>query len=71
MTAVRQHLPNRRDGRHVTVHLGGQEFNIHIGFDPATNEPREVFINAFRDGFGAFDVLARWIKPQESLATIE
>ncbi len=56
MTPERQPLPNRRDNRHATVELDGQRFNVCIGFDPKTSQPREIFLNGGKEG-SQFDAL--------------
>ena len=58
MTPQRQHLPNRRDNRHATVELNGQQFNVCIGLDPATGRPHEVFLNSDKNGSQFAAVLA-------------
>ena len=50
MTPERQRLPNRRDNRHATVELSGQQFNICIGLDPETGQPHELFLNGGKEG---------------------
>ena len=50
MTATRTRLPNRRPAVTETLEAGGQCFTATIGFDPATGQPRELFLSAGREG---------------------
>ena len=45
MTPERARLPNRRPSHVETVEVDGQIITACIGFDPATGQPREVFLN--------------------------
>lgn len=41
----RARLPNRRPSHFETLEVDGQTITACIGFDPATGQPREVFLN--------------------------
>ena len=45
MTPARARLPNRRPSHVETLEVGGQVITACVGFDPATGQPREVFLN--------------------------
>ena len=47
---TRARLPNRRPSETETLELGGQRFEVCVGFDPETDEPREVFLNGGKEG---------------------
>ncbi len=47
---TRAHLPNRRPSHLETLEVAGQTFEVCVGFDPATGEPREVFLNGAKEG---------------------
>ncbi len=46
---TRAHLPNRRPSHLETLEVAGQTFEVCVGFDPATGQPREV-PEAFKQG---------------------
>ena len=45
MTPDRARLPDRRPSHVETLEVGGQVITACVGFDPATDQPREVFLN--------------------------
>ena len=47
---TRSPLPNRRRNHLETLEVGGQRFKACIGFDPATGQPCEVFLNGGKEG---------------------
>ncbi len=50
MTAVRKRLPNRRPSHTETLEVAGQAVTATIGFDPADDQPRELFLTAGKEG---------------------
>ena len=50
MTASRARLPNRRPSHSETLEVGGQKVIATVGFDPETGHPREIFLNAGKEG---------------------
>ncbi len=46
----RRRLPNRRPSHTETLEIGGQAFTATVGFDPETGQPREIFLNAGKEG---------------------
>ncbi len=56
MTPARSRLPNRRPSHVETLEVDGQVITACIGFDPATDQPREVFLNSSKEG-SQFDSL--------------
>ena len=50
MTNVRQKLPNRRGNITETLTVGDQCLTANVGFDPVTNQPRELFLSAAKEG---------------------
>ena len=52
MTSIspRQRLPNRRECHTETLTVDGQSFEATAGFDPATGQPRELFMSAGKEG---------------------
>ena len=46
----RQRLPNRRPSHIETLDVGGQEVIATVGFDPEIGQPREIFLNAGKEG---------------------
>ena len=50
MTTERKPLPNRWPSHVETLEVAGQEFTACIGFDPATGQPRELFLNSGKEG---------------------
>ncbi len=54
--AKRTRLPNRRPSHVETLEVGGQTITACIGFDPATGQPREVFLNGGKEG-SQFDAM--------------
>ena len=52
----REHLPNRRPSHFETLAVDGQVITACIGFDPATGQPREVFLNGGKEG-SQFDAM--------------
>ena len=46
----RQRLPNRRPSHTETLEVGGQVFTATVGFDPADDAPRELFLTAGKEG---------------------
>ena len=53
---ARQRLPNRRPSHIETLEAAGQTLTACIGFDPATGQPREVFLNGSKEG-SQFDAM--------------
>ncbi len=49
MTA-RKRLPNRRPSHIETLESAGQTFTACVGFDPETEQPREIFLNGGKEG---------------------
>lgn len=47
---MRKRLPNRRDNHVETLVVGGLEFTATVGFDPATDRPRELFLDGGKGG---------------------
>ncbi len=47
---MRRRLPNRRDNHVETLVVGGLEFTATVGFDPATDRPRELFLDGGKGG---------------------
>ena len=47
---TRARLPNRRPSETETLEVGGQTFEACVGFDPETDEPRELFLNGGKQG---------------------
>ena len=54
--SVRSRLPNRRPSHLETLQVDGQTIAACIGFDPATGQPREVFLNGGKEG-SQFDAM--------------
>ncbi len=52
----RSRLPDRRPSHLETLEIGGQTIAACIGFDPATDQPREVFLNGGKEG-SQFDAM--------------
>ena len=50
MTPERTRLPNRRPSHIETLEAAGQTFTACVGFDPETEQPREIFLNAGKEG---------------------
>jgi ribonucleoside-diphosphate reductase alpha chain len=50
MTAVRKRLPNRRPSHTETLEAAGQAVTATIGFDPADDQPRELFLTGGKEG---------------------
>ena len=50
MTASRARLPNRRPSHTETLEVGGQVFTATVGFDPGSDQPRELFLTAGKEG---------------------
>ena len=50
MTAVRKRLPNRRPSHTETLEVAGQAITATVGFDPADDRPRELFLTAGKEG---------------------
>jgi ribonucleoside-diphosphate reductase alpha chain len=46
----RQRLPNRRPSHTETLEVAGQTFTATVGFDPEDGRPRELFLNAGKEG---------------------
>ena len=46
----RRRLPGRRPSLKQELQVGGQSFTVDIGFDPATGDPSEMFLNAGKEG---------------------
>ncbi len=56
MTPARARLPNRRPSHVQTLEVDGQVITACVGFDPATEQPREVFLNGGKEG-SQFDAI--------------
>ena len=56
MTPARARLPNRRPSHVETLEVGGQVITACVGFDPATDQPCEVFLNGGKEG-SQFDAM--------------
>ncbi len=50
MTPARARLPNRRPSHLETLEVDGQVITACVGFDPVTDQPREVFLNGGKEG---------------------
>ena len=48
--ADRQRLPQRRPNQTVELIHGSMNFSVTIGYDPATAQPREVFVHGAKVG---------------------
>ncbi len=46
MTPARARLPDRRPSHLETLEVDGQTITACIGFDPTTDQPREIFLNS-------------------------
>ncbi len=53
---TRVRLPNRRPSHVETLEVDGQVITACVGFDPATGQPREVFLNGGKEG-SQFDAM--------------
>ncbi len=49
-TPTRTRLPNRRPLITETLVVGNQAIEASVGFDPATGQPRELFLTGAKDG---------------------
>ncbi len=43
-------LPNRRPSHTETLEVAGQAVTATVGFDPANDQPRELFLTAGKEG---------------------
>lgn len=50
MTTARKRLPNRRPSHTETLEVAGQAVTATVGFDPADDQPRELFLTAGKEG---------------------
>ena len=50
MTPRRKRLPNRRPSHTETLEVSNQVFEATVGFEPASGEPQELFLNAGKEG---------------------
>ncbi len=50
MSPARTRLPNRRPSHSETLEVAGQTFTGTVGFDPEDGRPRELFLNAGKEG---------------------
>ena len=81
MNVTRERLPNRRPAITETLEVAGQYFEASIGFDPATAQPRELFLAGAKDGSAlaailddaavVFSVALQHGIPAETLAVAE
>ena len=55
-TPARARLPNRRPSHVETLEVDGQVITACVGFDPTTDQPREVFLNGGKEG-SQFDAM--------------
>ena len=46
----RQRLPNRRPSHTEALQVDGQAFTTTVGFDPESDQPRESFMSAGKEG---------------------
>ncbi len=53
---ARARLPDRRPSHLETLEVDGQVITACIGFDPETDQPREVFLNGGKEG-SQFDAM--------------
>ncbi len=53
VNGARAHLPTRRQQVTHSVSFGGQHWAVSIGLDPATGQPKEVFLNGPKAGSDA------------------
>ena len=53
---ARARLPNRRPSHVETLEVDDQVITACVGFDPATGQPREVFLNGGKEG-SQFDAM--------------
>ena len=56
MSPERQRLPNRRPSHIETLKAAGQTFTACVGFNPATGQAREIFLNGGKEG-SQFDAI--------------
>ena len=56
--ARRQRLPNRRPSHTETLEVAGQVVTATIGFDPADDQPRELFLTGGKEGSALDSLLA-------------
>ncbi len=56
MMPERSRLPNRRPSHLEALEMDGQVITACIGFDPATGQPREIFLNGGKEG-SQFDAM--------------
>lgn len=56
--AGRERLPNRREALTETIQVGQNRYDAAIGFDPATGNPREIFLSGAKDGTDMAAILA-------------
>ncbi len=47
---IRKRLPNRRPAHTETLQVDGQAFTATVGFDPESDQPRELFMSAGKEG---------------------
>ena len=47
---ARARLPDRRPSHLETIEMDGQVITACVGFDPETEQPREVFLNGGKEG---------------------
>ncbi len=50
MTTQRTRLPDRRECHIEMLEVAGQTFSCCVGFDPVTGQPRELFLDAAKEG---------------------
>ncbi len=50
LKAPRQRLPNRRPSHTEALEVAGQVFTATVGFDPKSDQPRELFLTAGKEG---------------------
>ncbi len=58
MSSARTRLPNRRPAHTATLDVGGQTLTATVGFDPATGQPRELFLSGGKRGSSLDAILA-------------
>ena len=46
----RRRLPNRRPSESQVLEIAGQKFTATVSFDPEDGRPRELFLNAGKEG---------------------
>ena len=58
MSSARTRLPNRRPAHTATLDVGGQTLTATVGLEPATGQPRELFLSGGKRGSSLDAILA-------------